>query len=269
MTEEMSFSKQLVIRAYGDRRFLSSCPAQPQAGQPPLADRPDELPNGYIPLRIQESRQDKVCGYDTNKGHTEAFQVTCMIMSCLSWISGVSIAMTALMHPMPSSAASEADQTSAQEKAVLTGVIRAPDWIGAVNITDGGCNASMGEYTLWVYATAKQCGVPRPEADRVAIIRQPLPGISPIRSSTQLPGGRYAVWVYGAGDTDHLQIRVCAKTCIIGDLPAKPSWVFLDWIELRDRQTILLRSWQQPEAHLLYVQAISLSSSNISPDWIP
>jgi hypothetical protein len=103
----------------------------------------------------------------------------------------------------------------------------------------------------------------------VAIIRQPLPGISPIRTLTQLPSGRYAVWVYGAGDADHLQIRLCAKTCVIGDLPAKPGWVFLDWIELRDRQTILLRSWQQPETHLLYVQAISLSSSDASPDWIP
>jgi hypothetical protein len=68
---------------------------------------------------------------------------------------------------------------------------------------------------------------------------------------------------------DRLQIRVCAKTCVIGDLPVKPSWVFLDWIELRDNQTVLLRSWQQPETHLLYVQAISLSSSNIIPDWVP
>ncbi|HEU4505620.1 MAG TPA: hypothetical protein VFR79_12355 [Nitrospira sp.] len=148
-------------------------------------------------------------------------------------------------------------------------MIRAPDWIGAVNVTDGGCNASMGEYTLWVYATATKCGVPRQEADRVTIIRQPLPGVSPIRSSTRLPSGRYAVWVYGAGDADHLQIRLCAKTCVIGDLPAKPRWVFLNWIELRDQQTILLRSWQQPETHLLYVQAISLSTSDISPDWIP
>lgn len=165
--------------------------------------------------------------------------------------------------------AADLDQSSSPHKPVLTQVIRAQDWTGAVNVTDGGCNASMGEYTLWVYATAHKCGVPRPEADRVAIIRQPLPGISPIRTLTQLPSGRYAVWVYGAGDADHLQIRLCAKTCVIGDLPVKPGWVFLDWIELRDRQTILLRSWQQPETHLLYVQAISLSSSDASPDWIP
>jgi hypothetical protein len=176
--------------------------------------------------------------------------------------------MVALISSTPASA-SEPDEVSPQQEPVLTHVIRAPDWIGAVNVTDGGCNASMGEYTLWVYATATKCGVPRQEADRVAIIRQPLPGVSPIRSSTQLPSGRYAVWVYGAGDADHLQIRLCAKTCVIGDLPPKPQWVFLDWIELRDQQTVLLRSWQQPETHLLYVQAISLSSNAISPAWTP
>ena len=165
--------------------------------------------------------------------------------------------------------ASEPTPVSPPEEPVLTQVIRAPDWTGAVNVTDGECNASMGEYTLWVYATATKCGVPRQEADRVSIIRQPLPGISPIRSASRLPSGRYAAWVYGAGDADALQIRLCAKTCLIGDLPAKPGWVFLGWIELRDQQTILLRSWQQPETHLLYVQAISLSSSNAIPQWIP
>jgi hypothetical protein len=177
--------------------------------------------------------------------------------------------VVALTNFIPVVAASESDQVSPQQEPVVTHVIRASDWAGAVNVTDGGCNASMGEYTLWVYATATKCGVPRQEADRVAIIRQPLPGVSPIRSSTPLPSGRYAVWVYGAGDAEHLQIRVCAKACVIGELPVTPSWVFLDWIELRDNQTVLLRSWQQPETHLLYVQAISLSSSKISPDWIP
>ena len=191
-----------------------------------------------------------------------------MITFSLLPVVSLSLAMFALITSRPAPA-SEPTQVSPPEKSVLTQVIRAPDWTGAVNVTDGGCNASMGEYTLWVYATATQCGVPRKEADRVAIIRQPLPGVSPIRSSTQLPGGRYAVWVYGAGDADHLQIRLCAKTCVIGDLPPKPKWVFLDWIELREQQTVLLRSWQQPETHLLYVQAISLSSNDMSPDWIP
>jgi hypothetical protein len=186
-----------------------------------------------------------------------------LLATCISFL------LIALISPTPGSAASEPAQRGPEQEPVLTHVIRAPDWTGAVNVTDGGCNASMGEYTLWVYATATKCGVPRQEADRVAIIRQPLPGVSPIRASTQLPSGRYAVWVYGAGDAEHLQIRLCAKTCVIGDLPATPGWVFLDWIELRDLQTILLRSWQQPETHLLYVQAISLSSRAISPDWTP
>lgn len=191
-------------------------------------------------------------------------------MIIVSWwfIRALLLAISILIASGPSFAA-DVDQPSSPHDPVLTQVIRAQDWTGAVNVTDGGCNASMGEYTLWVYATANKCGVPRPEADRVAIIRQPLPGISPIRTLTQLPSGRYAVWVYGAGDADHLQIRLCAKTCVIGDLPAKPGWVFLDWIELRERQTILLRSWQQPETHLLYVKVISLSSSDVSPDWIP
>ena len=188
-----------------------------------------------------------------------------MYSSCVTVLT---LALSTLFGFPSTVLASEPDQVSPQEP-VLTHVIRPADWIGAVNVTDGGCNASMGEYTLWVYATATKCGVPRQEADRVAIIRQPLPGISPIRSSTQLPGGRYAVWDYGAGDMDHLQIRVCARSCIIGELPVKPSWVFMDWIELRDNQTVLLRSWQQPETHLLYVQAISLSSSEVSPDWTP
>lgn len=186
-----------------------------------------------------------------------------------SGVAGLSFALIALICCSSSAAALEADQVGSQEEPVVTHVIRAADWNGAVNVTDGGCNASMGEYTLWVYATATKCGVPRQEADRVAIIRQPLPGISPIRSSTPLPSGRYAVWVYGAGDVEHLQIRLCAKGCIIGDLPVRPSWVFMNWMELRDNQTVLLRSWQQPETHLLYIQAISLSSSDISPDWVP
>ncbi|MGH7259496.1 MAG: hypothetical protein ACREI9_02295 [Nitrospiraceae bacterium] len=155
------------------------------------------------------------------------------------------------------------------QEPVTRQVFRAPDWIGAVTSGDQGCNASMGEYTLWVYARGTKCGVPREQADRVAIIRQPLPGVAPIRGLTQLPGGHYAVWVYGAGEAGKLQIRLCARGCIIGDLPQKPAWAFLGWIELRDNQTIYLRSWQQPETHLLYVQEIILSSSDTKPDWTP
>jgi hypothetical protein len=152
---------------------------------------------------------------------------------------------------------------------VAVQVIRAPEWVGAVNVTDGGCNASMGEYTLWVYATATDCGVPREQADRVAIIRQPLPGISPIRVTTRLPTGTYAVWAYGAGTAAPSQVRVCAKGCIIGDLPAAPAWALIGWIELRENQVLFLRSWQQPEGKLYYVQQMVLTSSGEKPDWTP
>jgi len=169
----------------------------------------------------------------------------------------------------PALSAAEQTQAIPAQEPVVSQIFRAPDWIGAVNVTDGGCNASMGEYTLWVYAMGSKCGVSREQADRVAIIRQPLPGVAPIRALTQLPGGRYAIWVYGAGEAINSQVRLCARGCLIGGLPQKPAWAFLGWIELRDNQTIYLRSWQQPETHLLYVQAVVLSSSETKPDWVP
>ncbi len=70
-------------------------------------------------------------------------------------------------------------------------IFRAPDWTGAVEVGDEGCMASTGEYTLWVYATATQCGVPRSSAERIVVIRQPLPGVAPIRAAARLPADRY------------------------------------------------------------------------------
>jgi len=166
-------------------------------------------------------------------------------------------------------AASEPVQPRRAQPSAAQQVFKAPDWTGAVNVTDGGCNASMGEYTLWVYARGSRCGVAREQADRVVIIRQPLPGVGPIRAMTRLPGGRYAVWVYGAGDAGNSQIRLCAKGCVIGELPTTPGWVSLEPIELRDNQTIYLRSWQQSDGHRLHVQAVVLSSANSRPDWTP
>jgi hypothetical protein len=146
-------------------------------------------------------------------------------------------------------------------------IIRASDWAGAVNVTDGGCNASMGEYTLWVYATETACGVAREEADRVVVIRQPLPGVAPIRATTQLAAGTYTVWVYGAGDAG--QLRLCAKICIVGALSPTPVWASIGEIEIRDNQSLILRTWQQPEGHIIHVQAMVLSSDGAKPDWIP
>ncbi|WP_447977984.1 hypothetical protein [Candidatus Nitrospira bockiana] len=151
----------------------------------------------------------------------------------------------------------------------LVQIIRAADWKGAVQVGDEGCNASMGEYSLWVYARATQCGVAPDQADRVVVIRQPLPGVAPIRAALTLPGGRYVVWVYGAGQPGHPWLRLCAKICVLGELPATPGWVSLGPIETRDNQLLLLRSWQQPEGHRLEVQAVVLSADDAKPDWIP
>jgi hypothetical protein len=151
----------------------------------------------------------------------------------------------------------------------LTQIFKASDWRGAIQFSDEGCTASTGEYTLWVYATAAQCGVSREEADRVVITRQPLPGVGPIRAASQLPSGSYVVWVYGAGDAGYPWIRLCGKTCLFGELPTTPGWVSLGWIEIRDNQLLLLRSWQQPVSHRLYVQAVVLSSIETKPDWTP
>jgi len=163
--------------------------------------------------------------------------------------------------------ASEQTQTIPAQEEAVSQTFRAPDWAGAVNVTDGGCNASMGEYTLWVYATATICGVPREQADRVVVIRQPLPGVAPIRASTQLSGGTYTVWVYGAGDAG--QLRLCAKICIVGNLPSTPAWAYLGEIELREHQSLILRTWQQPEGRTMQVQAMVLSASGAKPDWTP
>ena len=151
----------------------------------------------------------------------------------------------------------------------LTQVLRAPDWRGAVHISDEGCTASTGEYTLWVYAAGTRCGVPREDADRVVIIRQPLPGVSAITAPVHLPAGTYTVWVYGAGDPGYPWLRLCGRTCVRGELPTSPAWVSLGSIEVRDNQLLLLKSWQQPISHRLYVQVIVLSSATTPPDWTP
>jgi len=99
----------------------------------------------------------------------------------------------------------------------LMQVLRASDWKGAVQFSDEGCTASTGEYTLWVYAAGTRCGVPRDQADRVVIIRQPLPGVSAITAAAQVPAGTYAVWVYGAGDPGYPWLRLCGRSCVRGE----------------------------------------------------
>ncbi len=146
---------------------------------------------------------------------------------------------------------------------------RASDFIGATDAAIEGCHAWSGEYTVWVYAAGARCSVPRGQADRVVVIREPLPGVAPIKAVSAIPGGTYAVWVYGAGDAERLMLKVCAKFCVIGEMPATPDWAFLGWIETRDNQNLLIRPWQLPETHRLDLQALVLSSSDTKPDWTP
>jgi hypothetical protein len=156
-----------------------------------------------------------------------------------------------------------------QAMSPVTQILRASEWKGGSDTAFEACKANSGEYTLWVYAKGDACGVPREQADRVVMFRQPLPGVSPIRATSRLPAGRYAVWVYGAGDPGHPWINLCGKTCVKGALPAEPGWVSLESIEVRDMQLLLLKSYRQPDGHQLYVQAIVLSSSEAQPDWLP
>ncbi|ALA58412.1 hypothetical protein [Nitrospira moscoviensis] len=148
-------------------------------------------------------------------------------------------------------------------------VFRAADWRGGSDVAFEGCTANSGEYTLWVYATREKCGVPREQAERVVMFRQPLPGVSPLRATSHLPEGRYAVWVFGAGDPGHPWINLCAKTCVKGALPKEPGWVSLGWIEVRTRHLMWLKTWEQPDGHQLFVQAVVLSSDDVRPEWSP
>jgi hypothetical protein len=145
----------------------------------------------------------------------------------------------------------------------------ASDFIGATDTAIEGCHAWSGEYTVWVYAAGTRCGVPRGQADRVVVIREPLPGVAPIKAVSTIPGGSYAVWVYGSGSVGHLTLKVCAKFCVIGELPAAPDWALLGWIETRDQQNLLIRPWQLPETRRLDLQALVLSASDTKPDWTP
>lgn len=131
------------------------------------------------------------------------------------------------------------------------------------------CKANSGEYTLWVYAKEAQCGVPREQADRVVIFRQPLPGVAPLRATSHLPGGSYFAWAYGRGEPGHPWINLCASTCVKGELPPTPGWISLGLIELRELHQLLLKSWEQPDGHELSLWAVVLSSSADRPDWQP
>ncbi len=148
-------------------------------------------------------------------------------------------------------------------------VFRASDWKGGTDIAFEGCKANSGEYTLWVYARGKTCGVPREQADRIVMFRQPLPGVSPVRATSNLPGGSYFVWAYGNGDPGHPWINLCGRTCVKGELPPTPDWVLLGSIDVREMHQLWLKTWEQPDGHELSVHAIVLSASDHPPPWKP
>lgn len=148
-------------------------------------------------------------------------------------------------------------------------VFRARDLKGASDVGLEGCAANSGEYTLWVYATATTCGVPRDQAEQVVLVRQPLPGVAPLRAKVAISGGAYHLWVFGSGDPGHPWLHICGKTCVIGELPAKPGWVSLGPIEVRDLQMIFIRTKEVPYGHTLRLHAMVLSTRSNQPDWLP
>jgi hypothetical protein len=167
-------------------------------------------------------------------------------------------------------AASDSPPTAPEPPIVQ--VIRAPDWKGAVDVVeDTGCGVADGEFTFWVYATASKCGVPRDAADRVVIVRQPTLAVTPLKTKATVPGGLYAVWIYGAGQRGHAGLNLCGKerSCISGLLPPVAAWLLLGWIETRDNQQLILRTWEVPYNHRIDIHVMVLSTSDIVPDWTP
>lgn len=183
---------------------------------------------------------------------------------------GVWLPLLATVLFSASSGLASAEPTApAAETAPLVRILRASDWKGGVEENDGECGATAGEYSYWVYASADRCGVPQDQAQRVVSIRQPIPGMAPLRARAELPAGQYAVWVYGWGQPGHPWVSLCGKSCVNGELPPKAAWVMLGRIELRDNQGLLFRTYRQPDGHRLDVYAVVLSSTDTAPDWTP
>jgi len=146
---------------------------------------------------------------------------------------------------------------------------RASQFGGASEAGLEGCAASSGEYSLWVYATASRCGVPRDEADQVVLVRQPVPGVAPLHATISIPGDEYHLWLYGSGEKGHPWLHVCGRNCLSAELPQTPAWVSFGTIRLRDRQAIFIRTLEVPYGHTLRLSALWLSSDPSPPAWIP
>ncbi|MGE3154063.1 MAG: hypothetical protein AB7G48_18730 [Nitrospiraceae bacterium] len=184
------------------------------------------------------------------------------ILSLLSALAGPAIA--------DDNSTAKTQGTEAPAEAEGTGqVFRARDLKGASDVGLEGCAANSGEYTLWVYATAAACGVPREQAEQVVLVRQPLPGVAPLRARVEISGGTYHLWVFGSGDPGHPWLHICGKTCVIGELPGKPEWVSFGPIEVRDLQMIFIRTKEVPYGHTLRLHAMVLSAHEGPPEWVP
>ncbi len=186
-------------------------------------------------------------------------------LGCLCLLAAAPFLSTAATAP----SAEPNQQPLPEQEPGVSQVIRAPEWKGGVQVSRGECAAADGEFSFWVYSKAGQCGVPREEADRVVLFRLPTLGVAPLTVTARVPGGRYSVWAYGAGDPGHPFIQLCARTCVTGEMPSEPGWVFAGRIRVRDRQLMFLRTWDQPQSTVLHVQVLVLSSSETPPDWIP
>jgi len=227
-------------------------------------------PYGWIltDLTPRDVKQaDLVAPVDPLTGHEKVGYKRGMQRSLLLMLFGLTWGLTLIL--VTGTRALGEEQPQLVPSPVTSQIFRAADWKGASDVAFEDCKVDSGEYALWVYATATKCGVSREQADRVVMFRQPLPGVSPIRTTSRLPEGRYAVWLYGAGEPGHPWVNLCGKTCVKGELPSTPGWVSLGWIEVRDHHLLLLKTWEQPYGHQLYVQAILLSSTDAKPDWTP
>ncbi len=174
------------------------------------------------------------------------------------------ILITALLGlPLPALGADEHPKQRVEQ------VFRASQFRGASDVGLEGCAASSGEYSLWVYAAKGTCGVPREQADEVVLVRQPVPGVAPLRATISIPGDTYHLWVYGSGEKGHPWLHICGRNCLTGELPLSPGWVAIGLLEVRDMQAIFVRTLEVPFGHTLRLSALMLTSADSPPDWTP
>ena len=148
-------------------------------------------------------------------------------------------------------------------------IFRASQFRGASDVGLEGCAANSGEYTLWVYSAKGVCGVDRSQADEVVLVRQPLPGVAPLRATITIPGDTYRLWIYGSGEEGHPWLHICGRNCLKAKLPPSPGWVSFGDVTVRDMQSIFIRTSEVPYGHTLRISAMLLTSSNIPPSWTP